>query len=162
MHAFGAVQAQRPGDGVQDAVRHTLEVAVLQPGAVLDADAREHRDLAAPQPRHPSQSVHRQPRLRGRDPVAAGAQERGGFSPVVHARQPRQAASVALRWLLQRGIPLVAKSTDPGRLRRNIAVFDFELPPDELAAIAQLDRHQPGLGFTHQDPRMLGLLLKYA
>ncbi|MFI9787943.1 aldo/keto reductase [Kitasatospora sp. NPDC051984] len=98
----------------------------------------------------------------GRDPVAAGAQERGGLFPVVHARQPRQAAPVALRWLLQHGIPLVAKSTDPGRLRRNIAVFDFELSPDELAAIAQLDCHQPGLGFTHQDPRMPELLLKYA
>ncbi|MFF0296766.1 aldo/keto reductase [Kitasatospora sp. NPDC004614] len=80
----------------------------------------------------------------------------------IAATHGRSVPQIALRRLLQRGIPLVAKSTDPGRLRRNIAVFDFELSPDELAAITQLDCHQPGLGFTHQDPRMLELLLKYA
>jgi len=80
----------------------------------------------------------------------------------IAAAHGRSIPQIVLRWLLQRGIPLVAKSTDPARLRQNLAVFDFHLTADDMAAIAQLDRHQPGLGFTHQDPQMLELLLKYA
>ncbi len=71
----------------------------------------------------------------------------------------RTVAQVILRWLLQRDIPVVVKSTHPDRLRENIDVFDFQLTEDDLRAIATLDRQQVLAGFTHQDPRMLELLL---
>ncbi|GGJ57503.1 aldo/keto reductase [Deinococcus roseus] len=68
-------------------------------------------------------------------------------------------AQVILRWLIQRDIPVVVKSTQPERLRENIDVFDFQLTQDEMQAILAVDRQQVLAGFTHQDPRMLELLL---
>lgn len=68
---------------------------------------------------------------------------------------------VIIRWIVQRGATLVAKSSHIERLRANLDVFGFQLTDDEMAAIAALDRQQPNAGFTHQDPRMLELLLKF-
>ena len=62
---------------------------------------------------------------------------------------------VILRWLTQRDIAVVVKSTRPVRLRENIGVFDFRLSDDETAAIAGLDRQQSLAGFSHQNPQML-------
>ncbi|MFW6186458.1 MAG: aldo/keto reductase [Actinomycetota bacterium] len=68
-------------------------------------------------------------------------------------------AQVILRWLLQRDIAVVVKSTRAARLRENLDVFDFQLSKDEMTTITGLDRRQSVAGFTHQDPRMLELLL---
>lgn len=46
---------------------------------------------------------------------------------------------VVLRWLTQRGIVPVVKSADPVRMRQNLAIFDFTLSDDEMAAITTLD-----------------------
>lgn len=68
---------------------------------------------------------------------------------------------VIVRWLVQRGASLVAKSTHVERLRANIDVFGFALTAAEMDAIAALDKQQPNAGFTHQDPRMLQLLQRF-
>lgn len=52
-----------------------------------------------------------------------------------HGRTPGQ---VTLRWHLQAGLAVVVKSADPRRMRDNLAVFDFTLTPDDIAAIDQL------------------------
>jgi len=54
-----------------------------------------------------------------------------------HGRTPAQ---VVLRWHVQQGLTVAAKSSDPGRQAENLAVFDFELSADELAALSALDR----------------------
>ena len=54
-----------------------------------------------------------------------------------HDRSPAQ---VMLRWHLQQGRSAIPKSTKAERIAQNIAVFDFHLGPDELAAIDALDR----------------------
>ena len=69
---------------------------------------------------------------------------------------------VILRWLVQRNVAVVVKSTHTERLRENIDVFGFQLTEDEMRAIAGLDRQQTLLEFTHQDPRMLELLVTLA
>ena len=69
-------------------------------------------------------------------------------------------AQVIIRWILQRGATLVAKSTHPERLQANLDVFGFELSDPEMAAIAALDRQQPNAGFDHRDPQMLERLLQ--
>lgn len=74
----------------------------------------------------------------------------------VHVRTVPQ---VILRWLVQRGIALVAKSTHEDRLRENLAVFDFELTDEEMSKISALDQRKAGGDFDHRDPRMLELLL---
>ena len=67
-------------------------------------------------------------------------------------------AQVMLRWLVQRGISLVVKSTHEARLRENLDVFDFELTKAEMSDIATLEKHKPNAGMTHHDPRLLEYL----
>jgi 2,5-diketo-D-gluconate reductase A len=52
----------------------------------------------------------------------------------------RTPAQVVLRWHLELGLVTVPKSADPGRLRENLDVLDFTLPPERIAAISALDR----------------------
>ena len=51
----------------------------------------------------------------------------------------KSAAQIVLRWLMQRQVPAVVKSTKPERIRENLAVFDFELTDADIARIATLD-----------------------
>jgi diketogulonate reductase-like aldo/keto reductase len=58
----------------------------------------------------------------------------------------KSAAQVMLRWHLQEGRSAIPKSTKPARIAENFDVFDFELTPDQVAAIDALDtgvRHGP-------------------
>jgi 2,5-diketo-D-gluconate reductase A len=52
----------------------------------------------------------------------------------------RTPAQVLLRWQLQHGRSAIPKSTNPGRIAENFAVFDFELSDDQLARLDGLDR----------------------
>lgn len=56
----------------------------------------------------------------------------------------KTAAQVALRWLIQRGIVVIPKSTHAERMQQNLDVFDFALLPTEMSGIATLE-----LGQTH-------------
>jgi 2,5-diketo-D-gluconate reductase A len=53
-----------------------------------------------------------------------------------HGKTPAQ---VMLRWHLQQGRQAIPKSVTPSRIAENFDVFDFELTPDQLAAIDALD-----------------------
>jgi diketogulonate reductase-like aldo/keto reductase len=59
----------------------------------------------------------------------------------VHGRTPAQ---VMLRWHLQQGRQVIPKSTKPARIAENLAVFDFELTGEQLAAIDGLDTGKRG------------------
>jgi len=54
-----------------------------------------------------------------------------------HDKTPAQ---VVLRWHLQRGHIVIPKSNRRERMAENLAVFDFELTDDEMAAITGLER----------------------
>jgi 2,5-diketo-D-gluconate reductase A len=59
-----------------------------------------------------------------------------------HGRTPAQ---VVLRWHLQRGSIVFPKSVDPGRMRENFALFDFELPDADMERLTGLNRdHRTG------------------
>jgi D-xylose reductase len=62
--------------------------------------------------------------------------------PVVAAakRVQRTPAQVVLRWGVQRGTAIIPKTTRPERLRENLALFDFELSNEEMAAISNLNQ----------------------
>jgi 2,5-diketo-D-gluconate reductase A len=53
-----------------------------------------------------------------------------------HGKTPAQ---VMLRWHLQQDRQVIPKSVTPSRIAENFDVFDFELSPDQLAAIDALD-----------------------
>lgn len=72
----------------------------------------------------------------------------------IATRHGKSVAQVVLRWLLQRGVVAIPKSVRPDRMAENLAVFDFELGADELAAIATLDTRTSSF-FDHRDPRMV-------
>ena len=64
------------------------------------------------------------------DPAIAAIAQRHGKTP----------AQTVLRWHLQTGNIVIPKSVTPERIRQNIAIFDFELGPDDIAAIDGLER----------------------
>jgi len=66
----------------------------------------------------------------------------------------KSAAQVILRWLIQRDIVVVCKSTHLERIEQNFDVFDFELSQDDMEKIKELDT-QNSLFFNHQDPKMI-------
>lgn len=74
------------------------------------------------------------PLWRGRrlldEPAVTGPAEKYGRTP----------GQVVLRWHVQLGTVPVPKSADPRRQAENLAVFDFALTDDEMAALTALDR----------------------
>ena len=58
-------------------------------------------------------------------------------------------AQVILRWAVQRGTSIIPKSTDPGRMRENLAITDFFLTERQMNAITALNANRrfndPGL-----------------
>ena len=72
----------------------------------------------------------------------------------IAARHNRSVAQVILRWLVQRGIIALAKSTRKERMIENISVFDFELGAEDVAAIATLDTKTSSF-FDHRNPEMV-------
>ena len=56
------------------------------------------------------------------------------------ARVGRTPAQVVLRWAIQRGTAIVPKTSRVDRLKENLALFDFSLTAEEMAAIDRLDQ----------------------
>lgn len=63
-------------------------------------------------------------------------------------------AQVVLRWLVQREVVVVSKSTKLERMQQNIDVLDFELTDDDMTQIATLDQGESQF-FSHVDPEMV-------
>ena len=56
----------------------------------------------------------------------------------IAARAMRSAAQVILRWHLQQGLAAIPRSQDAGRVAANLAVYDFELTPADMATLSKL------------------------
>lgn len=82
------------------------------------------------------------------NPVLAGIGEKYGKS----------VAQVALRYLIQQNVVVIPKSTHIERMRQNFDVFDFTLSPEDMTAIAALDKGE-SLFFSHYDPKTVEFLL---
>ncbi|HWQ11443.1 MAG TPA: aldo/keto reductase [Roseiflexaceae bacterium] len=62
------------------------------------------------------------------------------------AKYGKTPAQIVLRWHIELGLVPIPKSADPARLAQNIAVFDFALTGEEVAAITALDTGEdPGV-----------------
>lgn len=51
----------------------------------------------------------------------------------------KTAAQIALKALVQQGIPVVVKSVRPERMKENLNLFDFTLSPEDLAVVQAMD-----------------------
>ena len=62
----------------------------------------------------------------------------------IGAKYGKTASQVALRWLTQRGIIAIPKSTHKERMEQNLDIFDFQLTDDDMAQIATMNQHDAG------------------
>lgn len=60
-------------------------------------------------------------------------------------------AQVLLRWAIQKGYPVLPKSTNPERIRQNADVFSFHIDDADMAAISDMDRGG-GVAWRAGDP----------
>jgi len=77
----------------------------------------------------------------------------------IGAKYGKSAAQVALRWLTQRGIVAIPKSSHKERMEQNLNVLDFTLTADEMALIAGLNEHDNGL-VNFGDPQFVKYLIE--
>ncbi len=55
-------------------------------------------------------------------------------------------AQVLLRFLTQKGITVIPRSTKPEHIKENFDLFDFELSTDEMSQLSALDKKEPLIG----------------
>ncbi|HET6154247.1 MAG TPA: aldo/keto reductase [Marmoricola sp.] len=77
-------------------------------------------------------------------PIAQGAVLDDPVITGIAGKLGRTPSQVTLRWHIQRGDIVFPKTLSPERMRENAGIFDFELGPDDLAAITALDRGESG------------------
>lgn len=72
----------------------------------------------------------------------------------------KSVAQTALRFLIQRGIIVIPKSTRIERMRENFDIFDFTLSDTDMAEIVKLDTGR-SLFFSHQDAETVELFMQW-
>lgn len=60
-------------------------------------------------------------------------------------------AQVLLRWAVQKGYPVLPKSTNPERIRANADIFGFSIDDEDMGAIEKMDRGD-GVAWAMGDP----------
>lgn len=66
----------------------------------------------------------------------------------------KSVAQVILRWLTQRNVVVLSKSTSVDRMKENFNIFDFKLSEEDMKKIKNLDTEK-SLFFSHYDPNMV-------
>ena len=74
-----------------------------------------------------------------------------------YGKTPQQ---IALRYLIQRNIIAIPKSTHIERMRQNLDVFNFELESAEMESIRPLDKPQD-FRWSHRNPELVKFLWNY-
>lgn len=67
-------------------------------------------------------------------------------------------AQVILRWLTQRNVIALAKSSKIERMKENFEIFDFEISDEDMKKIALLDT-KTSLFFDHQSPETVDMFI---
>jgi diketogulonate reductase-like aldo/keto reductase len=78
--------------------------------------------------------------LEAYSPLGTGRHLQDARVAAIAQRTGRTAAQVLIRWCIQRGLPVIPKSTRRERIAENAAVFDFTLADEYMAALDALDQ----------------------
>ncbi len=93
------------------------------------------------------------------------AEGRNNFftNPVLKAigeKYGKSVAQTALRFLIQRDVVVIPKSTHKERMEQNLDVFDFSLSAEDMEAIGKLDKGE-SLFFSHYAPETVKWLTSF-
>ncbi|MBM6946312.1 MULTISPECIES: aldo/keto reductase [Bacteroides] len=93
------------------------------------------------------------------------AEGRNNFftNPVLKAigeKYGKSVAQTALRFLIQRDVVVIPKSTHKERMEQNLDVFDFSLSAEDMEAIGKLDKGE-SLFFSHYAPESVKWLTSF-
>ena len=78
---------------------------------------------------------------------------------VIANKYNKSVGQIILRWLIQRQIVCLAKSTRKERMTENFNVFDFELSNQDIINITAIDNATSAF-FSHRDPAIVEWLTK--
>jgi 2,5-diketo-D-gluconate reductase A len=85
------------------------------------------------------------------DAMKADGQREGSPFTALARKYGVTEAQVLLRWGVQRGYPVLPKSTDPERMRQNADIFSFAIDEGDMKEIAAMDRGD-GVAWSVGDP----------
>lgn len=74
-------------------------------------------------------------------PLARGAYLNDDVICVLATKYGKTPAQIGLRWILQKGVAIIPKSTQEERILSNAQLFDFEIEPEDIAIIDTLNRN---------------------
>lgn len=78
----------------------------------------------------------------------------------IATKHNKTVAQVILRWLTQRGVVAIPKSSKKERMIENINIFDFKLSDEDFQQIQTLDTKK-SLVFDHRDPAIVKWMSEY-
>jgi 2,5-diketo-D-gluconate reductase A len=78
----------------------------------------------------------------------------------IATKYSKTVAQVILRWLTQRGVVVIPKSSKKERMIENINIFDFRLSDEDFQQIQTLDNKKSSL-FDHRDPAIVKWMSEY-
>ena len=77
----------------------------------------------------------------------------------IGTKYSKSAAQVALRWLTQRGIVAIPKSSHKEHMAQNFDIFDFSLTAEEMAQITTMNQYDTG-NINFGDPQFVKYLIE--
>ncbi|MCI7739053.1 MAG: aldo/keto reductase [Lachnospiraceae bacterium] len=75
-------------------------------------------------------------------PLARGAYLDDDVMCVLATKYGKTPAQIGLRWILQKGVAIIPKSTQEERIINNAQLFDFEIEEEDMAIIDTLNKNQ--------------------
>lgn len=85
------------------------------------------------------------------DAMKADGQRADSPFKVLATKYGRTEAQILLRWAVQKGYPVLPKSTSSARMQQNADIFSFRIDDDDMAAMANMDRGD-GVAWPAGDP----------